>query len=698
MQNTRHKLRRTANACTACRQSKIKCSGNDPCANCQRRSIRCQFSETNTKVLVSERYLRGLQTQIKQLQRSANLKRLRHVSSEREASVDGPNNSSDTGVPSEVESIPLESQIPQISDFTCNIWTSPFPLPTPVIKDTRRPSKRNWIWLAPASPWSFTTRLTLMMTERLGLNSDTGSSEIYLDGDIYPLEWNDLPESAALADLPSLDYALHLFNVAKLHLGQTYRFLDEESFNAHILAFYDAKAEKPAEPRMWFVQFLLILAFGKAFLSRPNGHDPPGSKFFVRAMSHMPKSPSTGRDSLMVIETLALAALYLYSIDHRENAHMHIGQAVRIAQLEGLHTQLPDAELGTKTVTRCQNLWWTLYILDRQVSFAVGLPMITQDCEISTLIRTPRDRSQAMVFNLQVKLSQMLSSILATIYKTEKTQLGAFLESTRNILQAMARLAKEIEEMIPGKFQRMDSVSQETRHIVLLYHQCVIIATRPLLLSVLKERLEKLGRAEENWQGFLALPKSLISIGIKSAIKTLQVLSDENIFLEVFLPFDLEFTYAAALHLTMGNTLFPPDIATQSYSHLAHQVLDEMISRGNKVARLRKSELTRLEGLFQALAERVKQEGLQTLTLPGTVDPESDILGDRGEQYPTTGQNNNPKDLGPLPTPDTHMSNEMDILESIGISSYEFWSIIGQIADADVTGELDPGDGWLGNY
>jgi hypothetical protein len=58
--------------------------------------------------------------------------------------------------------------------------------------------------------------------------------------------------------------------------------------------------------------------------------------------------------------------------------------------------------------------------------------------------------------------------------------------------------------------------------------QCVIVATRPLLLSVLKERLEKLGKAEEDWHKFLALPKLLIATGIKSAEKTLQMLGDEN--------------------------------------------------------------------------------------------------------------------------------------------------------------------------
>lgn len=56
----------------------------------------------------------------------------------------------------------------------------------------------------------------------------------------------------------------------------------------------------------------------------------------------------------------------------------------------------------------------------------------------------------------------------------------------------------------------------------------MIVATRPLLLSVLKERLENMDLAEEDWQSFLALTTSLISTGINSAAKTLQILSDND--------------------------------------------------------------------------------------------------------------------------------------------------------------------------
>lgn len=65
------------------------------------------------------------------------------------------------------------------------------------------------------------------------------------------------------------------------------------------------------------------------------------------------------------------------------------------------------------------------------------------------------------------------------------------------------------------------------------------MATRPLLLSPLIERLENLDHEREYWQSFLALTKTLISIGIKSAVKMLQILSKEDYLLGEPLTFPL---------------------------------------------------------------------------------------------------------------------------------------------------------------
>lgn len=174
--------------------------------------------------------------------------------------------------------------------------------------------------------WSFTARLTLMMTEKLDLKSPYSDLN-FLETDIYPLQWKpsaaDQPPD--ISGLPPIDYALYLFNTVKFHLGQNYRLFDEGIFVGNLQDFYHGNAsQKATESRLWFVQFLLVLSFGTAFLSGSRNKGPPGAKFFVRAMSLIPDHASLWKDSLLAIEVMALAGLYMYSIDHRESAHVYV--------------------------------------------------------------------------------------------------------------------------------------------------------------------------------------------------------------------------------------------------------------------------------------------------------------------------------------------------------------------------------------
>lgn len=126
--------------------------------------------------------------------------------------------------------------------------------------------------------------------------------------------------------MPSLNHALYLLDTVKFHFGQNYHFFDEKEFSDNMRAFYAGGAAKMAsENRLWFAQFLLIVAFGKAFLSRPqHSGEPPGAHYFTRAMSVMPEITSLWKDSLLAIEVLALTGLYLYAIDERESAHVYV--------------------------------------------------------------------------------------------------------------------------------------------------------------------------------------------------------------------------------------------------------------------------------------------------------------------------------------------------------------------------------------
>ncbi|KAE8340570.1 hypothetical protein BDV24DRAFT_175258 [Aspergillus arachidicola] len=687
------KTRRTANACIACRHSKIKCTGEAPCANCQRRSLRCEFVEGVNRVVVSERYLRQLEKEVEEHRQLAGVRSPPVSPFESQTRPKDTSTVDSTGILSDSTEEPLQLQG---LGYAQNIWTSPFTLPSTTIRNTQQ-NKRTWIWLAPSSMWSFTTRLTIMMTEKLQLKNShnvPASSE----KESYPIRWDASPagDPPDISGLPSLDHALYLSETVKFHLGQSYRLYNEDEFIHNVREFYYGDSAKMAtENRLWFIQFLLVLAFGTAFLHRSKrSKDPPGSKFFIRAISLMPDHAPLWKGSLLAIEVLAMAGLYLYSIDQRESAHIYVRQAIQIAQFEGLHTHLPEEQLGADTVSRCRDLWWTLYILDRHFSYSVGLPMMTQDRDISTPIDPPSTCSHRdIVMSLQAKLAHLLSNILNTVYKTEKTQIGAFLEMTRSILHTLAGHAQEVEKIIHVRFSNsVDTMPKGTRHITLLYHQCVIVATRPLLLSALIERLENLDHEREYWQSFLALTKTLISTGIKSAVKMLQILSNDDNILEIFLPYDLEFTYAAALHLAMANAVFPQALDGQAYLEEAHWILDEMISNGNKVAEVRKAELVHLETLFEELAARVKSQGLQPLTLTSPMGAEAARQAQGVEE---DGEGETVTDIGvwDLPIPgdsltahpaDMQMSS-LELLNNIGISSSDFLYIVDQIGNPDVS-------------
>ncbi|KAJ5093546.1 hypothetical protein N7456_009407 [Penicillium angulare] len=540
--------------------------------------------------------------------------------------------------------------------------------------------------------WSFTTRLTILMMDKLH-NEYPHDAPVLVEKEIYPLRWESksTTEAPDITDLPSMDFAFYLFDTVKFHLGQSYRLINEGLFFEKLQQFYHGEPAVIATKfRLWFVQYLLVAAFGTALLCRSKSEQPPGAKFFVRAMSLMPDHASLWKDSLLAIEVLAMAALYLYSIDQRESGYIYLGQAIRIAQFEGLHTQLSEEQLGSDVVAHCRNLWWTLYIMDRHFSYSIGLPMTTNDSEISTLIDSPDTCStKDVALTLQAKLSQSLSFILTSVYKYERTSLGVFLDKTRSILHTLAGNAQEVENIIHLRFRNsVDTMPSGTRHITLLYHQCVIVATRPLLLSALMERLENLDNEREDWQEFLALTKTIISVGIKSAAKTLQILSDDECLVEAFLLYDLEFTYAAAIHVAMANALFPQVDHGQSLSRQAHVILDGMISHGNRIAEARKEELVYLENLFQTLTSRAKSQGLQLLTLSTPECPEPRAENYVDENPPLALTNSEWMSMPTSDYPQTVYSNDLEmpsveLLSNIGISSAEFLNIVDTLGAPD---------------
>ena len=164
--------------------------------------------------------------------------------------------------------------------------------------------------------------------------------------------------------------------------------------------------------------------------------------------------------------------------------------------MEGLHTELPEAEIGSDALNRGYNLWWTIYVLDRHLSTSLGLPTSIQDSDITTPLKSPREASaKDATLGLQVRMSQLVSTTLygelqsnlssyvsspngnmLALYKVEKNTNTSFLEQTKSILNSLASLARELEEIIESKFKNsIDNLSRGGLQLTLLYHRVSVL-------------------------------------------------------------------------------------------------------------------------------------------------------------------------------------------------------------------------------
>jgi proline utilization trans-activator len=176
-----------------------------------------------------------------------------------------------------------------------------------------------------------------------------------------------------------------------------------------------------------------------------------------------------------------------------------------------------------------------------------------------------------------------------------------------------------------------------------------------------------------------------------------------TLYTEVFLPFDLEFTYGAALHLIMASTLFHSVANDQDFAAKAHEILDELIYKGNRVAQARKTELLNLQNLCLELNRQSEQHGLQPLALG--ISFNNDVISsttELPEQMPGTWGGPTGMSVAALmdtsrvdiAQSDAFVPSNLDFLDGIGISSGDFYSIVEEMGSQNIFGslacEIDP--------
>lgn len=149
---------------------------------------------------------------------------------------------------------------------------------------------------------------------------------------VYELGWDGQRDSQKQDGFstPSSDYAIYLINAVKFHCGQVFHLFDETTFMQHFARF---QAGEPNIDSLWYIHFLVILAFGKVFVTRRNEtRKPPGADLFTQAMKMMPDLifvyVQPVESMIQCMEIFCCMALYLQCLDYRGPAYDMVSLSV----------------------------------------------------------------------------------------------------------------------------------------------------------------------------------------------------------------------------------------------------------------------------------------------------------------------------------------------------------------------------------
>lgn len=95
---------------------------------------------------------------------------------------------------------------------------------------------------------------------------------------------------------------------------------------------------------------------------------------------------------------------------------LKIGQALRLAIEQGIHTNMQGHHLSEHMVERCKETWWTVYILDRQMTSLMGVPISISDDDVTAPLPFAGSARKKLALSLHIKLSKATAIILQSKY------------------------------------------------------------------------------------------------------------------------------------------------------------------------------------------------------------------------------------------------------------------------------------------
>lgn len=305
-------------------------------------------------------------------------------------------------------------------------------------------------------------------------------------------------------------------------------------------------------------------------------------------------------------------------------------------------------------------LWWTVYIFDRSTCSKLGQPLTIQDADIDVglpsadVLITPGTENQQQNQNqpnlgpadhliAYINLAQITGYIMRDIYAPSSKSNGPrFVQNVRSILQKLRKWDAHAPASLRWKAE--GGVPRSVASLQLHFNQCIILATRPILLYILKVKDPFASNASGPAPGSSSDPspngsnndppppqqqvsdttKSLADSCIAAARTSNSILS--QLFVENALAtcgyFDAHHLFASTLVLII-SAITSPNASDSDAVQTAFQLLMVMRDNGNAAAGQYFSRLVQIQWSVSRLFARTTTTA--TTTLAATVDETDNV-------------------------------------------------------------------------
>ncbi|PLB47539.1 fungal-specific transcription factor [Aspergillus steynii IBT 23096] len=538
-------------ACHRCHTHKVKCSGEQPCARCRQAGCddECQYTLRDRKLKVNESYLDQILSENNQLKEQL---RSSHTPQS------SPAHLSDTLAPQD----PYPAvQNPLIGE---RAWFYPYDPSAPPI------------YMGEAACTAFATRLRQFITD------DPTTSHV--------ARTQYTPESLlveAETHWPGLAQARLLVRIVFNQLSRVYHLFLRKSTLEQLESIYRTPSLRD-DPALT-CKFFALFALGEVYSARTvssSGGRVPGTRYYVRAMNLIPIMPE--RPGMIHVESLLLLSLFSYFLNRRHSGYMLVGSAMRLGLILGLNHNIP-ARQCTDPVEREHRarLWWGIYIFDRMYTSKIGFPLQIRDEDI--YVDMPADVespvageqfSDTAYLVSSIRLARITGQIIDKIYSRKHHQ-ESFLQREQQLLLALQEWLQSLPAHI--RLRPEESPPKHIASLHLQFNQCVILATRPIILHVLFQR-----RGQRESQEDLPQPVGTLSEAcIHAARHSHALVIDEwvNGSLPMYGYFYAQYLFSAVIVLVISSLLpsigNPADIESLD---TAIEILHRMSDHGNLAA------------------------------------------------------------------------------------------------------------------